>query len=92
MRSTPRGKQGPEDANEIAFRVAALATDEEAPTAAPAESKRVLSTRSAGRAGGKARASNLTPEQRSEIARRAATVRWARRQQGDTAESSGDAI
>jgi len=34
-----------------------------------------------GRKGGKARAEKLTPEQRSEIARKAAKARWARKRQ-----------
>lgn len=36
----------------------------------------VLLGRRGGRRGGKARAENLTPERRSEIARRAARARW----------------
>lgn len=36
--------------------------------------------RKGGRKGGKARASKLTPEQRSEIARTAATARWKKRE------------
>jgi hypothetical protein len=34
-----------------------------------------------GRKGGKARAEKLTPEQRSEIARKAAKARWAKKRQ-----------
>jgi hypothetical protein len=34
-----------------------------------------------GRKGGKARAEKLTPEQRSEIARKAANARWAKKRQ-----------
>ena len=32
-----------------------------------------------GKQGGKKRAANMTPEQRSEVARRASQARWARR-------------
>jgi hypothetical protein len=35
-----------------------------------------------GKKGGPARAKKLTPEQRQEIARKAARVRWARRKEG----------
>ena len=36
-----------------------------------------------GAKGGKARAEKLTPEQRSEIARKAAKARWAKKKQED---------
>ena len=41
----------------------------------------VLLGRKGGRKGGKARAAKLTAEERSQIARRAAEVRWARKDQ-----------
>ena len=75
--SRKRGKQGPEDVNEIAFRVTQEATGE-----APPEPEReknpaaVALGRLGGVKGGKARAAKLTPKQRSEIARRAARARW----------------
>jgi hypothetical protein len=74
-----RGKQGPEDANEIAFRVTQDATGE-APQEAPSEKNpaAVALGRLGGAKGGKARAAKLTAEQRSEIARRAARARWNR--------------
>jgi hypothetical protein len=78
--SRKRGKQGPEDANEAAFRVTKEATEE-----APPEPEReknpaaVALGKLGGAKGGKARAAKLTPEKRSEIARRAATARWSRR-------------
>ena len=36
-----------------------------------------------GSKGGKARAKNMTPEQRSEAARKAAKARWAKKRQQD---------
>lgn len=36
-----------------------------------------------GRKGGKARAKNMTPEERSEAARKAAKARWAKKRQQD---------
>lgn len=70
-----RGKQGPEDVNEIAFRVAQEATGE----SSAEENKNPAAVelgRLGGKVGGKARASKLTPEQRSEIAQIAARARW----------------
>ncbi len=74
-----RNKQGPEDANEAAFRVMQQATGE-APPEPPAEKNpaAVALGRLGGMKGGKARAAKLTPEQRSEIARKAARTRWGR--------------
>lgn len=74
-----KGKQGPEDINEIAFRVMAEATNDEhepqerRPEKNPAA---VALGRLGGKAGGLARAAKLTPEQRSEIAQTAARARW----------------
>ena len=78
-RSSKR-KQGPEDVNEIAFCVMQEATGE-APPAAPKEKNpaAVALGRLGGLKGGRVRAAKLTPGQRSEIARRAARARWARR-------------
>jgi len=71
-----RGKQGPEDMNEIAFRVIQEATGQRPKGRKPGES---VPGRPGGLKGGKARATKLTAEQRSEIARYAATARWKRR-------------
>ncbi len=69
-----RGKQGPEDLNEIAFRVTGQAVGEE-----PADSEDVEPRgRIGGLAGGPARAEKLSAEKRSEIARQAARARWGR--------------
>ncbi|MBA3807932.1 MAG: histone H1 [Solirubrobacterales bacterium] len=59
------------DLNSMAFRVMQHATEpREKPT--PAQ----VSGRNGGLKGGKARAEKLTPEKRSEIARKAAAARW----------------
>jgi len=68
-----RGKQGPEDVNEIAFRIMQQATNEEKPIKNAAA---VELGRRGGLKGGNARAAKLTPEQRSEIAQLAARARW----------------
>ena len=74
-------KQGPEDVNETAFRVILAATGEE-PEEAPDERNpaAVALGRLGGLKGGKARADKLTPEQRSEIAKKAAAARWAKQE------------
>jgi hypothetical protein len=79
--SKRRGKQGPEDVNEIAFRVAAEAAggkpeewqDGKNPAA-------VALGRLGGLKGGRARAEKLSAAERSRIAKRAARARWSKRQ------------
>jgi len=73
------GKQGPEDVNEIAYRVFREAVDEtppEEPTKNPAA---VALGRLGGLKGGRARADKLTALERSDIARKAARARWGER-------------
>ena len=72
-RRVGRGKQGPEDMNVIAFRVIQEATGQRPKGNKPGEP---TPGRPGGLKGGKARASRLTPAQRSEIARVAALARW----------------
>jgi hypothetical protein len=65
------------DINQTAFSILQQATGEVLP--APIDPKKKAaqdSGRRGGLIGGAKRASNLTPEQRSEIARKAATKRW----------------
>lgn len=71
-------KQGPEDLNEIAHRVFLEAIGE-TPKSNPDEGKdpaAVALGRKGGLKGGKARAEKMTPEERSEAARKAAQKRW----------------
>lgn len=53
-----------------------IATGQVAETPAPKETKLTRRARKGGRKGGSARAAKLTPEQRAEIARIAASARW----------------
>jgi len=72
-----RGKQGPEDVNEIAFRVARQAMGEAPKDWQDGKNPAAVALgRLGGVKGGKARAARLTAEQRSEIARKAAAARW----------------
>jgi general stress protein YciG len=50
----------------------------EPPTGTDSPRSKVVSIADAGRKGGKARAAKLTPEQRSESARKAVEARWSR--------------
>jgi hypothetical protein len=76
--------QGPEDANETAFRVVMQAIGESTPhateSAVPEKNPAAVALgRLGGLKGGKARAESLTAEQRSEIARNAIKTRWAKK-------------
>ena len=73
----------PRDPNQLAKFIVDLASGNvvEAPPAAPESGKdpaAVSLGRRGGLKGGAARAASLTPEQRSEIAKRAAAKRWNR--------------
>lgn len=63
----------PADLNRLAAAIVGEATDE---TPQEPEPGQVRAGRKGGLKGGKARAKQLTPERRSEIARKAAEARW----------------
>ena len=74
MPKGPREEKRPADAIGAAIMVGRIATDE-------VEDERDELTSAAaqlGSKGGKARAANMTPERRKEIARKAAEKRWAK--------------
>jgi hypothetical protein len=74
MPKGPKGEKRPADVIGAAIMVAKIATGEIAdniPTGKEDASR-------GGKKGGKGRAAKLTPEQRQEIARRAAQARWKR--------------
>ncbi len=76
-----RSSKRPRDVNELAKQLVAEATGE-APPFDPDVGKdpaAVALGRKGGLKGGKARAAKMTPEERSEAARQAATVRWSKR-------------
>ena len=77
-RSGKRG-QGPKDFSQIAYEVFQKAIGE-IPKEEPADPNKNLKAVTLGRMGGlkggKARANKLTPEQRKEIAKKAAEKRW----------------
>ena len=76
MPRTPKGHKRPADVISNAVQVMRLATGE-AEEELEADGKD-QAAKSLGAKGGKARADKLTPERRSEIARKAAAKRWAK--------------
>jgi hypothetical protein len=72
MPKGPQGQKRPADVVGCAVHVARIATGEiaESGYAQPNKAK-------SGRAGGKARAEGLSPDERSAIARKAAAARWS---------------
>lgn len=76
-----RSRNRPRDLNQLAASIVGDATDEDKPK--PADDGKdpaaVALGRKGGLKGGRARADKLTAERRSEIARKAAATRWARR-------------
>jgi len=76
MSKTPRR---PRDPNELAKFIADLATGEAEEVKQPEKNAAAVELgRKGGLKGGKARANSLTPEQRSEIAKKAAVKRWGK--------------
>jgi hypothetical protein len=76
-------KKRPRDLNVLAKTIVEIATEGESETP-PEEDTRnphaVALGRLGGKKGGKARAAKLTPEQRSEISRKAAKARWEKKE------------
>jgi hypothetical protein len=66
----------PADLNRLAAAIVGDATDE---TPQEPESRQAAAGRLGGQKGGKVRASRMTPEERSDAARRAANSRWGSR-------------
>lgn len=83
IRSVPKRSSKPRDLNQMAARIVDDATSEAVPPTPhePPDSEITLYAqalgRRGGRKGGKARAEKLSPEQRSEIALKAARARWS---------------
>lgn len=78
-------KPGPKDLNQLAADIVAQATGEapEEPAVRPEDEGKdpaaVELGRRGGKKGGKARADSMTPEERSEAARKAAEARWRKK-------------
>ncbi|WP_425404008.1 hypothetical protein [Hwanghaeella sp.] len=76
MPKGPKGQKRPADLIGNAVRVAQIATGEAEEDTE--DDGKDPAAKALGRKGGKARAAKLTPEQRSEIAKKAAKSRWNR--------------
>lgn len=77
MPTGPNGEKRPADVIGNAVRVMRIATGEE-PETAPTDDGKDPAAKALGKKGGTARAASMTPEQRSEIAKKAADRRWAK--------------
>lgn len=81
-RSMQRRSSMPRDPNQLAKLIVDMATGETAPEAAPKGPGKnpaaVALGKLGGAKGGKARAAKLSPEERQEIAKRAAAARWSK--------------
>ncbi|MBB3929223.1 hypothetical protein GGR25_000242 [Kaistia hirudinis] len=77
MPKGPKGEKRPADVIGAAIMVARIATGEEEDTA-PADDGKDPAAKALGKKGGAARAANMTPERRAEIAKKAAEKRWAK--------------
>jgi hypothetical protein len=78
---TPK-KKDPTDPNALAFMIVGDLTDEDRVPVQPSKPDAIqlaAIARLGGLEGGPARAKKLTPEERSEIARKAAQARWGKR-------------
>lgn len=73
----PKRSSKPRDLNALAAQIVHEATGESVPDLAKNPAAVALG-RLGGQKGGKARAAKLTPERRSEIARKAARARWGK--------------
>ena len=74
-----RSRKRPADLNRLAASIVADSTDEEKPDPDAGKDPAAVSLgRRGGLKGGRARADKLSPEERSEIAKRAAAARWHR--------------
>jgi hypothetical protein len=74
MPTGPKGEKRPADVNARAVLTAKIATGEI--DDAPEDDGKNLAAKALGRKGGQARAAKMTPERRTEIARKAAEKRW----------------
>ena len=74
-----RSSKRPRDLNQLAAKITEIATEGEKPEPDTGKNPNAVALgRLGGKKGGAARAAKLTAEQRSEIAKRAASSRWSK--------------
>ena len=80
-----RSRKRPRDPNQLAHQVMLIATRQisDDPPPDTRDPAAVALGRKGGLKGGKARAANMTPEERSESARKAVQARWAKKEAKD---------
>lgn len=76
MPKGPKGEKRPADVIANAIKVARIATGEEPDEIEKTDDGKDAAAVSMGRRGGKARAENMSPRRRAEIAKKAAEKRW----------------
>lgn len=76
MPTGPKGQKRPADAIGNAVKVMRIATEEEPEDFGPERPKKNEAAAEMGRKGAAARAAKLSPQKRTEIARKAAAKRW----------------
>ncbi len=86
MPTGPKGEKRPADVIGNAVRVMRIATGE-VDDGTPADDGKDKAAQEMGRKGGAARAKNMTPERRAEIARKAAKSRWGSQASGSSGSS-----
>jgi hypothetical protein len=74
--SMPKRSRKPADLNRLAASIVDEATGDAPPVDDGKDPAAVALGRKGGKKGGKARAAKMTPEERSEAARKAAAARW----------------
>lgn len=74
----PKRSRKPADLNKLAASIVDDATDDSPTVGDGKDPAAVALGRKGGKKGGKARAERMTPEERTEAARRAARARWSR--------------
>ena len=79
-----RSSKRPRDANQLAKHIVDIATGVEDKPRKPSKNPAAVALgKLGGRKGGKARAERITPEERIQIARKAAAMRWGKNRDGD---------
>lgn len=74
----PKGERRPADVISNAVKVMRIATGEEPEDTGPDDDGKDPAAKALGKRGGAARAAGMTPERRTEIAKKAASKRWGK--------------